>query len=162
VFDDESSDRLPTGKLLEALHMMEEAPWGSLRGEALDARGLARLLKPYSVKPEKLREGEGTFRGYRRGGFEDAWVRYLPATLGEAEHVEHPEHSADRAGSDVPHQQNVGNNLNAPNQTQTRRAMTQLMVGETPSDADQREWRAKANNLLSRARHSRLGTSACN
>jgi hypothetical protein len=107
VFDDESSDRLPTGKLLEALHMMEEAPWGSLRGEALDARGLARLLKPYSVKPEKLREGEGTFRGYRRGSFEDAWVRYLPATLGEAEHVEHPEHSTDRAGSDVPHQQNV-------------------------------------------------------
>jgi hypothetical protein len=44
VFDDNSSDRLPTGKLLEALHAMEEAPWGSLRGEALDARGLARLL----------------------------------------------------------------------------------------------------------------------
>jgi hypothetical protein len=107
VFDDESSDRLPTGKLLEALHVMEEAPWGSLRGEALDARGLARLLKPYGVKPEKLREGDDTFRGYRRGSFEDAWVRYLPATLGEAEHVEHPEHSADRAGSDVPHKQNV-------------------------------------------------------
>ena len=49
----------------------------------------------------------------------------------------------------------LDNNLNAPNRAQTRRAMTQLMVGETPSDADQREWRAKANNLLSRARHSR-------
>jgi hypothetical protein len=107
VFDDKSSDRLPTSKLLEALHVMEEAPWGSLRGEALDARGLARLLKPYGVKPEKLREGEDTFRGYRRTSFEDAWIRYLSAPPGEAEHVEHPEHFADRAGSDVPHKQDV-------------------------------------------------------
>jgi hypothetical protein len=107
VFDDKRSDRLPTGKLLEALHAMEEAPWRSLRGEALDARGLARLLKPYGVKPEKLREGEDTFRGYRRASFEDAWARYLSAPLGEAEHVEHPEHSAHRVGSHVPHKQNV-------------------------------------------------------
>jgi hypothetical protein len=107
VFDDKSSERLPTGKLLEVLHAMEEAPWGSLRGEALGARGLARLLKPYGVKPEKLREGEDTFRGYRRASFEDAWVRYLSAAPHEAEHPEHPEHSAHRAGSDVPHKQNV-------------------------------------------------------
>jgi hypothetical protein len=107
VFDDKGGDKLPTVKLLEALNAMEEAPWGSLRGEALDARGLARLLKPYGVKPEKLREGEGTFRGYRRGSFEDAWVRYLSVSPGEAEPLEHPEHSADRAGSDVPHKQNV-------------------------------------------------------
>jgi hypothetical protein len=107
VFDDGSSDRLPTGKLLEALHAMEESPWGSLRGEALDARGLARLLKPYGVKPEKLRAGEGTFRGYRRASFEDAWARYVFPPPGEAERVEHPEHSADRTGSDVPHKQDV-------------------------------------------------------
>jgi hypothetical protein len=107
VFDEKSSDRLPTGKLLEALHAMEEAPWGSLRGEALDARGLARLLKPYGVKPEKLREGNDTFRGYRRASFEDAWARYLSSLPGEAEHVEYPEQSADRAGSDVPHSRRV-------------------------------------------------------
>jgi hypothetical protein len=107
VFDDKSSDRLPTGKLLEALHVMEEAPWGSLRGEALDGRGLASLLKPYGVKPEKLREDDDTFRGYRRTSFEDAWVRYLSALPEEAEHVEHLEHSAARAGTHVPHKQNV-------------------------------------------------------
>src|SRR5829696_6076977 len=107
VFADRSSDRLPTGKLLEALHAMEESPWGSLRGEPLDARGLARLLKPYSVKPEKLREGEDTFRGYRRASFEDAWARYVFPPPGEAEHVEHPEHAAGRARSDVPHKLNV-------------------------------------------------------
>jgi hypothetical protein len=120
--NDDDADRLPTGQLLEALHKMEEAPWGSLRGEALDARGLARLLKPYGVKPEKLREGVDTFRGYRRTLFEDAWARYVPdtseegspeetgeesATPGEAEQAEQPEHPADRAGSGVPHKQNV-------------------------------------------------------
>src|SRR5829696_1162016 len=107
VFDDKGGDKLSTGRLLEALCAMEEAPWGSLRGEALDARGLARLLKPYGVKPEKLREGDDTFRGYRRGSFEDAWVRYLSAPPQEAEHPEHPEHPSNRARSDVAHEQSV-------------------------------------------------------
>lgn len=107
VFDEKKADRLPTGKILEALCKMEEAPWGSLRGEALDARGLARLLKPYGVKPEKLREGKDTFRGYQRAGFEDAWTRYAPDPPEEAEHAEHPEHPAHRADSGVPHKQNV-------------------------------------------------------
>ena len=107
IFDERGSDRLPTCRLLEALHAMEEAPWGALRGEALGARGLARLLKPYGVKPEKLREDEDTFRGYRRASFDDAWQRYVSDTPEEAEHAEHPEHPADRAESDVPHKQNV-------------------------------------------------------
>jgi hypothetical protein len=33
-------------------------PQGSLRGEALDARGLAHFLKPYDIKPEKIRDGK--------------------------------------------------------------------------------------------------------
>jgi hypothetical protein len=102
VFDEKGADRLATGELLEALCAMEEAPWGSLRGEALDARGLARLLKPYGIKPEKLRDGDRTLRGYRRATFDDAWARYVPATPEKAEHVEHPEHPADRADSGVP------------------------------------------------------------
>jgi hypothetical protein len=107
VFEEKEVDRLPTGELLESLSAAEETPWGSLRGEPLSARGLARMLKPYSIKPEKLREGEHTFRGYRRASFEDAWTRYTPATLEEAEHPEHPEHPANHVGSDVPHIHNV-------------------------------------------------------
>jgi hypothetical protein len=103
VFEEKKADRLPTGELLESLHAEEEAPWGSLRGESLDARGLSRLLKPYGIRPEKLREGERTFRGYKQASFEDAWSRYAPATPGEAEHVEHPELPANRADSGVPH-----------------------------------------------------------
>ena len=37
------------------------------------------MLRVYSIRPEKMREGSATFRGYRRASFEDAWARYLPA-----------------------------------------------------------------------------------
>ena len=77
VFDEKRADRLPSGELLDSLAAMDEAPWGSLRGEALDARGLARFLRPYGVRPEQLRVGETKARGYRRAAFEDAWERYL-------------------------------------------------------------------------------------
>ncbi len=107
VFEEREADRLPTRELLDFLHAAEEAPWGSLRGEPLDARGLARMLQPYGIEPKKLREGDYTFRGYRRAGFEDAWTRYAPAPPEEAEHPEHPEHAAGRTVSDVPHKSNV-------------------------------------------------------
>ncbi len=60
------------------------------------------MLKPYGVKPKKLRErdGEGTFRGYERTSFEDAWARYVPETPEQAEQAEHPEHKHEN-----PHEQ---------------------------------------------------------
>lgn len=107
IFDGEKAERLSTDVLLKKLRAAEDAPWGSLRGEPLDARGLARLLKPYGVRPEKLREGKDTFRGYRRSNFEDAWSRYTPNIPEEAEHPEHLELSANRAGSSVPRDRDV-------------------------------------------------------
>jgi hypothetical protein len=101
VFDGEGKDRLSTNTILEKLHGADEAPWGSLRGEPLDARGLARLLKPYGITPKKLREGDQTFKGYQRAFFEDTWSRYLPTTPEEGEHGEQREHPANRADSDV-------------------------------------------------------------
>jgi Protein of unknown function (DUF3631) len=107
AFDAKGEDRLATGKLLERLREPDDAPWSSLRGEPLDANKLARLLKPYGIRPEKLREGSDTFRGYRRASFEDTWERYLSATPESPEQAEQPEHSANRAESDVPHNRDV-------------------------------------------------------
>jgi hypothetical protein len=78
VFDKVRAKRLRTAEILTELNKRDDAPWGSLRGEALDGRGLARLLKPYSIGPKTLREAEQTFKGYERADFEDAWSRYLP------------------------------------------------------------------------------------
>ena len=75
------SHLLSSDRLLELLIGLDESPWGDLRGKALDARGLARMLKKYDVKPKVVRIGESTPRGYDRGDLEDVWARYLPPLL---------------------------------------------------------------------------------
>jgi hypothetical protein len=75
VFDGES---MPTEALLARLCALDESPWGDLRGKPLDARGLARRLKPYDVRPTTVRAGEKTPKGYARADLHDAWTRYLP------------------------------------------------------------------------------------
>lgn len=52
---------------------------GGTRGKPLDERGLAKRLKPYSIKSKVVRIGERTPRGYTAEDFNDAWHRYLPA-----------------------------------------------------------------------------------
>lgn len=69
---------LATEVLLEALAEVEEAPWGDLRGKPLDARGLARRLKPYDITSKSVRVNDRVVRGYSREDLHDAWSRYLP------------------------------------------------------------------------------------
>ncbi|MDP2948181.1 MAG: DUF3631 domain-containing protein [Chloroflexota bacterium] len=73
---------IPTSELLEGLVALEEAPWGDLKGKALDARRLSRILKPYGIKPKVFRTGATTPRGYESADFEDAWARYCACTPG--------------------------------------------------------------------------------
>lgn len=73
------ADQMATGAVLELLNSMEDAPWGDLKGKALDSRRLARMLSRYDVKPCKLRIGATTANGYRRADLHDAWQRYLPS-----------------------------------------------------------------------------------
>jgi hypothetical protein len=73
-----NTDGLPTEELLRRLCALDESPWGDLRGKPLDARGLARRLRPYEVRPTTIRVGDQTPKGYRRADLHDAWARYLP------------------------------------------------------------------------------------
>lgn len=73
----EERDRMSTAVLLEKLKAFEEAPWSDLRGKPLDARALARILKPYGIASKTVREGDVTAKGYERADFADAWARYL-------------------------------------------------------------------------------------
>jgi hypothetical protein len=73
------ADRLSTANLVERLNAVETSPWGGWRrGEGLDGRALAKLLKPYDVRPDVVRIGEETARGYLAQWFHDAWSRYVP------------------------------------------------------------------------------------
>jgi hypothetical protein len=72
VFDEET-DRMRTTDILTALNK---------RGEALDARGLARFLKAYGIRPGQVWIDGTNPQGYKRGDFHDAWARYVPDDIG--------------------------------------------------------------------------------
>jgi hypothetical protein len=74
-------DHLGTEVILNKLCELEESPWGDLRGKAITNRILARMLKPYGIKPQPIRIGSGpkdVLRGYKRADLHDPWLRYLP------------------------------------------------------------------------------------
>jgi hypothetical protein len=67
---------IPTKDILEQLVARDDRPWPTWRhGKPITARGLARLLGPLGIHPDRhLR----TVRGYRADAFTDAIARYLP------------------------------------------------------------------------------------
>jgi hypothetical protein len=67
---------MSTETILARLHAIDEAPWRDWYGRPLDARGLARLLKPYGVRSGTVRIGGETAKGYRREDLWDPWMRY--------------------------------------------------------------------------------------
>jgi len=72
--------QLGTAKLIRWLADLDGSRWkryGPGRDE-LDARDLARLLRPYSIKPKLVRPAGGEpCRGYNVADFADAFERYL-------------------------------------------------------------------------------------
>jgi hypothetical protein len=73
------ADRMATADLLTAINADEELPFGGWHdGRGLDARGLARTLGPYEVRPRTIRtEDGGTPKGYLREQFVEVWERWL-------------------------------------------------------------------------------------
>lgn len=66
-----------TRDILDSLTLMDDSPWGDLKGKALDARGLSRLLSRYEIKRTDVRLGASNGKGYRRVDLHDAWCRYV-------------------------------------------------------------------------------------
>jgi len=64
--------------LVESLTDIKDSPWCDWsRGKGLTQNGLARLLKPFSVKSKSIRIGGDTRKGYELSSFEDAFKRYI-------------------------------------------------------------------------------------
>ncbi len=99
-------DKIPTAELLEAINADEELSFGGWNdGKGINASDLARRLKPYDVRPRKIRDGEATVRGYRAADLRDAFLRYAPQGAEQAEHPEHgpePEPATPDKHGDVP------------------------------------------------------------
>ncbi|EYT53520.1 DUF3631 domain-containing protein [Kocuria sp. UCD-OTCP] len=77
VFKDRET--MLTTDLLGELIRIDASPWGSIKGEPIDARFLARTLSKYEVPTNQtVRTAKGRGKGYKRADLFDAWERYLP------------------------------------------------------------------------------------
>ena len=75
------SDRMATVDLLGTINADDELPFGGWReGKGLDGRRLAKLLKPYGVKPRPIRIDGEVAKGYLREQLEEVWQRWLPSS----------------------------------------------------------------------------------
>jgi 5S rRNA maturation endonuclease (ribonuclease M5) len=95
-----ADEELPTAALLRALVERDDGPWGGWWGKEVDdgrpkgpAGRLAKLLKPFGIRPEQLKIGGEKTRGYRRAAFVDAWQRYLAPGTDSADGTSVPRRS---------------------------------------------------------------------
>jgi len=80
IFEKLETDRIATSDLLEELKSLEESPWKDWsKGQGLNARHLAKLLKPFNIEPNTIRIGDDTPRGYKYTHFLDAFEAYIPS-----------------------------------------------------------------------------------
>ncbi len=87
---------LSSAYILDALtsaHMGldDDAPWADLRGNPINARKLASLLKPYGIKSKKVSVDGSKLQGYQREDLWDTWQRYLPPPKSESVEPMEPE-----------------------------------------------------------------------
>ena len=80
VFGD--AEAMHTETIRDALHKISEAPWADYFGHPLNARDMARLLKPYKVASVDVKIDGTNRKGYRREHLHDPWTRYLPPADG--------------------------------------------------------------------------------
>jgi hypothetical protein len=85
VFTDE---QIASQTLVERLVALEGRPWSEFgkNQKPITQHKLARLLKPYKIRPRTIRFGSGpteTGKGYRLAHFVDVFARYLPDARNE-------------------------------------------------------------------------------
>ena len=73
---------ISTKDLLKELTEPDELIWGDCEfgGKPLQDRKLARLLKPFGIRPNTIRTESISFKGYQLTSFKDSFNRYLPST----------------------------------------------------------------------------------
>jgi hypothetical protein len=79
IFIERQTDRIASADLVDDLGRMEDRPWPEWKnGKPITQNQLARLLKPFKIKPSVQRIGTKTPSCYELASFKDAFSRYLP------------------------------------------------------------------------------------
>ena len=77
ILERRTGEKIGSTELCAELCALEESPWAEWRrGSPITPRGIAKLLKPFGISPN--RDRAGSF--YPLRGFADALARYLPGT----------------------------------------------------------------------------------
>jgi putative DNA primase/helicase len=116
----DNRDRIRSEELVNKLQAMADRPWAEMpfTNKPITQLQLAKMLKPYSVRPEQVRFGELTFKGYMREWFESAF-RYIPD---------------DSTG---PHPQNMGNTETTTDYCEKRGNISEPYVSATLAENSQ-------------------------
>ena len=78
IFNNRKADKLPTEEIIAELIKLDTRPWCEFNhGKSITPRGIARLLKPFEIRPKDGRIGDDTLKGYTREKFIDAFTRYF-------------------------------------------------------------------------------------
>jgi putative DNA primase/helicase len=92
IFADTKKDALSSEEVLRALLALDERPWREWRKsrggdrQPMTKNSMARLLKPFGIKPEQIRPPNGqNFRGYKAEPVREAKLRYVPVDSEEPE-----------------------------------------------------------------------------
>jgi putative DNA primase/helicase len=79
LFESRGTDRLFGEDIVSELAEMDGRPWPEFsRGKPLTKAKLARLLKPFGIRPKTVRIGDDRAKGYELEDFKDAFSRYIP------------------------------------------------------------------------------------
>jgi putative DNA primase/helicase len=133
LFDKPITDRLSSQAIVLALERLEDRPWPEWgrSQKPLSKRGLAKLLRPFGVRPKTIKLLDGsTAKGYVREDLKESWSRYLPQD-GGAPNVT-PSPSSNDAGNSGFHKRNQGGGLRLCNHPKTlvkQRRLRWLRIG---------------------------------
>jgi putative DNA primase/helicase len=79
IFAEYFDDRMPSKKLVERLHELEDRPWSDFRrGKPLTARQFGGMLRSFKIVSSSMRFLDNhNAKGYRLSDFQDVFSRYL-------------------------------------------------------------------------------------
>ncbi|GEN22181.1 hypothetical protein HCU01_01300 [Halomonas cupida] len=139
VFEGKGVESIFSAALTEALCADGDAPWGTCdKGKPMRQRQLASRLKGFGIRPQQIRIGEGTKKGYYRRQFQEVFKRYLsPAPLSGSETTKQ---SSNHAGySDVGNETQGGNVSFENSREPSNHAVCFDVSDETPPSPGEKE-----------------------
>jgi hypothetical protein len=96
IFDEIGKEKIHSEFLVSKLVRLEDRPWSEYwNGRSITKYNLAKLLKPFGIKPKQTWIGHQNKNGYQLSDFKDAFGRYLPVPANQNSRSLDMSHSTD-------------------------------------------------------------------